>query len=68
MVKKNIILTGGAGFIGSHWVKLLTKNNYNVLIFDCKKKIILKKIPIKMLVIIKLILPMKLLLKIFLIN
>ena len=38
MVKKNIILTGGAGFIGSHWVKLLTKNNYNVLIFDCKKK------------------------------
>ena len=34
MVKKNIILTGGAGFIGSHWVKLLTKNNYNVLIFD----------------------------------
>ena len=43
MVKKNIILTGGAGFIGSHWVKLLTKNNYNVLILDCKKKNNLKK-------------------------
>ena len=37
MIKKNIILTGGAGFIGSHWVKLLLKNNYNVLVFDCKK-------------------------------
>lgn len=37
MIKKNIILTGGAGFIGSHWVKLLIKNNYNILVFDCKK-------------------------------
>ena len=37
MIKKNVILTGGAGFIGSHWVKLLLKNNYNVLVFDCKK-------------------------------
>ncbi len=36
MIKKNIILTGGAGFIGSHWVKLLLKNNYNVLVFDRK--------------------------------
>ena len=38
MIRKNVILTGGAGFIGSHFVKLLTKNNYNVLIFDLKKK------------------------------
>tara|TARA_X000000950_G_C13907670_1_gene657629 strand:+ start:2366 stop:3118 length:753 start_codon:yes stop_codon:yes gene_type:complete len=37
MSKKNVILTGGAGFIGSHWVKLLIKNNYNVIVFDCKK-------------------------------
>lgn len=37
MIKKNIILTGGAGFIGSHWVRLLVKNNYNILVFDCKK-------------------------------
>ena len=33
MSKKNVILTGGAGFIGSHWVKLLIKNNYNVIVF-----------------------------------
>lgn len=38
MKKKNIILTGGAGFIGSHWVKLLLKYNYNLIIFDCKNQ------------------------------
>lgn len=42
--KKNIILTGGAGFIGSHFVKLLIKNNYNVIVFDKKKFSSFKKI------------------------
>ena len=37
MTKKNIILTGGAGFVGSHFIKLLVKNNFKVFIFDCKK-------------------------------
>ena len=37
MIKKNIILTGGAGFIGSHFVKLLINKNFNVIIFDNKK-------------------------------
>ena len=41
-MKKNIILTGGAGFIGSHWVNLLLKNNYNLIVFDCKKQTNLK--------------------------
>jgi dTDP-L-rhamnose 4-epimerase len=33
---KNILITGGAGFIGSHLVDLLTENsNYNITVFDC---------------------------------
>ncbi len=30
----NILVTGGAGYIGSHVVKLLTEQNYNPIIFD----------------------------------
>jgi NAD(P)-dependent dehydrogenase (short-subunit alcohol dehydrogenase family) len=37
MEKKIVILTGGAGFIGSHWANLLIKNNYKVVIMDSKK-------------------------------
>lgn len=45
MTKKNILLTGGLGFIGSHFCNLLTKNNFKVFIFDIKdeKKIKNKK-------------------------
>ena len=32
--KKKIIVTGGAGFIGSHLVDLLVKKNYEVIIID----------------------------------
>jgi UDP-glucose 4-epimerase len=31
---KNILLTGGAGYIGSHVVNLLIDNNYNVSVID----------------------------------
>ena len=44
MKNKNIILTGGAGFIGTHFVKLLIENKYNVIVFDNKKQSIYKKI------------------------
>jgi UDP-glucose 4-epimerase len=33
-IKKNILLTGGAGYIGSHVANLLLDNNYNVTIID----------------------------------
>ena len=29
-----IIVTGGAGFIGSHLVKKLTKKNYEIIVID----------------------------------
>ncbi len=29
-----ILVTGGAGYIGSHFVKFLRKNNYDVVVFD----------------------------------
>lgn len=32
--KKKIIVTGGAGFIGSHMVDLLMKKNYTVIVID----------------------------------
>ena len=32
--KKKVLVTGGAGFIGSHIVDLLIKNNYKVVIVD----------------------------------
>jgi len=31
---KNILVTGGAGYIGSHVVKLLCENGYQVVVFD----------------------------------
>ena len=30
----NVLVTGGMGYIGSHTVKLLLKNNHNVIIID----------------------------------
>lgn len=34
MARKTVLVTGGAGFIGSHIVDLLTENNYKVVIVD----------------------------------
>ena len=33
-MKKNILVTGGTGFIGSEITKYLVKNNYKVIVFD----------------------------------
>lgn len=33
-MKKKILVTGGAGYIGSHIVKLLGKNGYDVIVYD----------------------------------
>ena len=33
-MKKKFIVTGGAGFIGSHLVDLLIKNKHEVIIID----------------------------------
>ena len=34
MYMKNILVTGGAGYIGSHIIELLIKNNFNAFIID----------------------------------
>ena len=47
MKSLNILVTGGAGYIGSHVVEILVKKKYNVFIFDNlitgHKKLINKK-------------------------
>ncbi|MBT5029956.1 UDP-glucose 4-epimerase GalE [archaeon] len=42
---KTILVTGGAGYIGSHTVHLLLENNYNVLIIDNFDNGVQKNIP-----------------------
>ena len=34
----NILITGGAGFIGSEFAKFLLQKNYNVKIRTCRKR------------------------------
>ena len=34
MTKNKVLITGGAGFIGSHIVEKLLENNYNIIIID----------------------------------
>ena len=34
MTKNKVMITGGAGFIGSHIAEKLLENNYNVIIID----------------------------------
>ncbi len=33
-IKKKVLVTGGAGFIGSHLVENLVKNNFDVVVYD----------------------------------
>ncbi len=34
LANKYVLVTGGAGYVGSHFVKLLIESNYNVVVFD----------------------------------
>ena len=43
---KNFIITGGSGFIGSHFIDLLLSKNLNVINVDLKKKTLKEKIKI----------------------
>ena len=43
---KNFIITGGSGFIGSHFIDLLLSKNLNVINVDLKKEDIKEKIKI----------------------
>ena len=40
---KNFIITGGSGFIGSHFIDLLLSKNLNVINVDLKKEDIKRK-------------------------
>ena len=33
-MKKRVVITGGAGFIGSHLANLLNKKNFEVIVYD----------------------------------
>ena len=35
-MKKNILVTGGLGFIGSNFISKIIKMNYNIVNVDCK--------------------------------
>ena len=41
--KKNILIIGGSGFLGSHVADRLSKDSYRVKIFDIQKSIYIKK-------------------------
>ena len=45
--KRNVVLTGGAGFLGKEFARHLIKKNYNVYIFDKQKYIGEKHINLK---------------------
>ena len=34
MKNKNVLISGGLGFLGSHFCKILSKNNFNVILID----------------------------------
>ena len=36
-MKKNVLVTGGSGFLGSHVADNLTSKGFNVIIYDKKK-------------------------------
>ena len=40
---KNFIITGGSGFIGSHFIEPLLSKNLNVINVDLKKKTLKEK-------------------------
>ena len=42
-MKKNVFVTGGSGFLGSHVADILTSKGYNVIIYDKKIKMVKKK-------------------------
>ena len=44
MIKKNILITGGFGLLGSNLYKLLNEKNYNVYILDKQKNFLKKKL------------------------
>ena len=42
-MKKNVLVTGGSGFLGSHVADILTSKGYNVIIYDKKIKMVKQK-------------------------
>ena len=39
MKNKNVLISGGLGFLGSHFCKILSKNNFNVILIDKVQKL-----------------------------